>query len=50
MECVYALFEALKRAAGKSAYTVHLVPAIESQIEALNNTIPNITSANVSMG
>lgn len=50
MECIYALFEALKLAAGKSAYTAHLVPAIESQIKALNDTIPNITSVNVTMG
>lgn len=47
--CISAMLEALSVAAGKSAYTAHLVPAIKSYIKTLSDTIPKVTSENVTL-
>lgn len=48
-ESIYALLKSLKSAADMSAYTKHLVPAIESQLESINSRIPKVTSDNVTL-
>lgn len=49
LEVIYALFNALKMAAGESKFTAHLVPAITSQLSGLDIQIPKITSENVTL-
>lgn len=49
LESIYALLNSLKSAANMSAYTKHLAPAIESQLESLNSRIPRTTSDNVTL-
>ena len=48
-ESTYALLKALRAAANMSAYTKHLVPAIDSQLSSLDQRIPKIISDNVTL-
>lgn len=48
-ESIYATLNALKVAASSSIYTMHLVPAIESQLEVINSRIPKVTSEIVTL-
>lgn len=49
LSAIAATLKSLKVAASKSAYTKHLVPAINSQLKGLNKKISQVTSENVSI-